>query len=173
MSVSEKLQVIERLRSGESRAKVASDFNIGRTTVFDILQSEEKILKSASVKLDSPNTSVSLFRKKACVDLDILENELHKWYMDKSSDGVILSGQALSRKSQELSTKLGIAEFEPTRGWLQRFKKKFDIVTKRSGDDVQIAPKCSISSDPCHGTKDDNFVQFKSQKRKFIKMKLK
>lgn len=129
LTMNEKLQIVNRLEAGETITKLAKEFGIGVSTVGDMKRNAEKI-KKFSVTLDKATTSDSAKSRKTMKTADDqeLDNVLFRWFIQKRSEGVPLSGPMIKEKALILNSKLGGSEdFKASSGWLEKFKHRHGI----------------------------------------------
>lgn len=126
LTIESKIKIIERFQCGEKIAKLADEYEVGNTTVRDIIKNREKILQFAS----TADSSSGLNKRKAMKEstFSSLDSCLFEWFQQKRAEGVPISGVILSQQAQIFHKKLGLTEeFVASRGWLSRFKTRHGI----------------------------------------------
>lgn len=126
LTVEEKLRIIDRLERGENVAKLAEEYNIGRTTIRDILGKKDGYLNFA-LNSDSYN---SVYKRKTLkksmnhgLDMAVFE-----WFQQKRANGEPVTKQMLIENAQRLHKELGFTEpFAGSEGWVHGFKGRHGI----------------------------------------------
>ncbi|KAH7953954.1 hypothetical protein HPB49_014541 [Dermacentor silvarum] len=128
-----KLEAIQRVGNGE-KSSVAEAFGIPRSTLSTLLKNKGNIKAKAE---KSQHSGARRVRKAAFEDV---EKALHEWFIDARARNIPISGPILQQKAQNFAFILGAENFSASRGWLQRFKTRFDIAGKtlRMGQDLKI-----------------------------------
>ena len=80
MSLEAKLEIINRLKKGESQSSLASEYRIGKSTVGDFKKNEEKIREFATT-MESLDVSTKKFKVMRLADNDTLDHYL--WFIQK------------------------------------------------------------------------------------------
>ena len=123
-----KLSVIEAINKGEKKVDVARKFNVTKGMITKWARAEDE-LKKARVE------NVSLTRKRKREEtLPDLEQELFDWFVLKREQKVEISGDILIEKAKFLANEFyGDSEIanQFSRGWLQKFQKRYNISYKR------------------------------------------
>ena len=126
LTIETKLKILNRLEKGESGSLLASEFNVGKSTISDIKRNRENILQFAS-KLDSEDGSKKRKTMREANDSS-LEQAVHMWFVQRHSKGEPISGPLLCEKALELNKKLGgSSDFKASTGWLKNFKSRHGI----------------------------------------------
>ncbi|GBM72300.1 Jerky -like [Araneus ventricosus] len=74
-----------------------------------------------------------------CANDEKLDNFLYKWFIEKSSEGVPISGIMIQQKAPKFNSKLGGSkEFQASSGWLEKFKnRQLSIVGEKLSSDIE------------------------------------
>ena len=130
VSLETKLEILNRLDKGESQAKLAGEYGIAKSTVFDIKNNKDKIRNFVG-------TMDSLAMSKECkvmrlADDEQLDRALFIWFMQKRSQDFPVSGAILSEKAATLHAQIHAGEetvppFKASRGWLYCFCNRHGI----------------------------------------------
>ena len=121
----QKYEVVTVLEQGEKAADLARKYNIKANTISDWKKSAEKI------KADFESGHFGGSRKKMrLAKFEDLEESLLKWFKNARSSNIPLNGPLIMAKAEELAKKLGYTDWRASSGWLDRFKKRHDIVFK-------------------------------------------
>ncbi|GAB6028970.1 hypothetical protein CHUAL_014148 [Chamberlinius hualienensis] len=100
----------------------AHKFNIGKTAGFGILKRKEEYLKHYALNVDSSRRRMRRNSKFHEVNLCTW-----KWFTLARSRHLNVSGPRLQEKALKFSNKLGIENFKASNGWLESFKKCYNI----------------------------------------------
>lgn len=117
-----KLEVIACLEKGEKQIDVCRKLGLAGSTVRGIWSSKEKI-KSTYCSYDN-NKESKRMRTTKHEDLD---QALLKWFKEQRSSDTPLSGHIMLTKAQQLAELMNL-DFECSSGWIDRFKKRHNIV---------------------------------------------
>lgn len=126
LSLSDKIDIINLSKKGQSGRSLADTYGVGTSTISDIKINAESILKNKS-KIVGEDGSIS---RKAMKNPNnqLLEEALYSWFLQKRSTGQPISGPLVCEKALELNEKLGGDEsFLASNGRLDRFKKRHGI----------------------------------------------
>lgn len=127
LSLETKVEIIKRIKNGERQVDLAMEYNVGRSTLSFIMKNAEKflgILKNGKFHPES--------KRLRGAQREDVEAALYEWYRQASHIGMAISGPILCRKARDFAAKLGYQEFKATHGWLDRFKRRKNIVLGRS-----------------------------------------
>lgn len=123
LDLSQKLEVINRLKNGEKVTSVASYYGIGRSTVKDIQKQADKIQNHVA-KMDKIVERKTMKRARN----ERLDNAMFEWYIKKRNEGFPLTRSVMIEKAMELNRMLGgDVSFKGSFGWLDRFKYRHGI----------------------------------------------
>lgn len=126
LTLESKVEVIERFDKGETVSSLVKIFNLGDSTIRDIIKSRNKLLEFTRSN-DSP---VGLINRKTMKTAKYknLDDEMTKWYLNKRADGYSVNGPMCLAKAQEFHKLLSIkGPFNASSGWLHRFKNRHGI----------------------------------------------
>lgn len=141
-----KIEMLDRLRGGESFASISRSFNVNESTVRSIKKSEEKIRNSAA----STSLSSKIVRDQA---IEKMEVALSLWIEDRNQKRVPLSGPLIREKAKRLYAHFKEPGDEPTdgkfqasEGWFNKFKMRqllhnIKIVGEAASADVAAATR--------------------------------
>lgn len=90
-----KIEMLDRLRLGESFASISRSFNVNESTVRSIKKSEDKIRSSVA----STSLSAKIVRDPA---IEKMEVALSLWIEDRNQKRVPLSGPLIREKAKRL-----------------------------------------------------------------------
>ncbi|XP_050304313.1 jerky protein homolog-like [Anthonomus grandis grandis] len=144
LTIEQKMEILKQSENNISVAILAKTYNIGKQTVRDIVKKKSQlqsfVAKADSAKAISDGKSLkgSTFRE--------LDDAMTKWFLQKRSVGVPISGPMCTRQAEKFHKQLKIkGNFSASSGWLYRFKKRHGIRElavqgkKLSANDVAMA----------------------------------
>ena len=124
LSIEQKLEICQRLRSGGSITAFSKEIDIGKSTICDIKRNKEK-LTSFAAKMDSTEGSIKRKMMELASDTK-LDDALYLWFAQKRSQGVPISGPILMAKALE-KVNPGDDKFKASSGWLKNFQSRHGI----------------------------------------------
>ncbi|XP_055904281.1 tigger transposable element-derived protein 6-like [Eupeodes corollae] len=124
LSVKDKLKILKLLDDGETRKNIYSKFNCSAPTVSRIIKQKDTILKVAA-----QNQNLLRKRQRTGAQKQV-DKSLSIWFKDMRSKNAIITGPMLMDKAKSFSLMLDV-DFEPTNGWLDRWKKRENIQFKK------------------------------------------
>ncbi|GBN08648.1 hypothetical protein AVEN_20923-1 [Araneus ventricosus] len=101
-TVEQKFQIVNRIEAGETLAKLSKEFGV--STVGDMRRDSEKIKKFYAA---SNGKSAKLQKTMKCTNGEELDNVLYKWFIQKRSEGVRISGMMIQQQALNFNSKLG------------------------------------------------------------------
>lgn len=126
LTLAEKMSLIQKHEKGANISSLALCYGIGVQTVRDIIKNRLKletfVLSSDTLKASDTRKSMkeSTFKK--------LDEQMIKWFLQKRSEGIPISGPMCVAQAQSFHKMLGISEpFNASSGWLYRFKRRHGI----------------------------------------------
>lgn len=136
LTLSDKYGIILRLDQGESSSALCREFNIGRSTLYDIKTNRAEIEKFVT----SP--SYVLFDRKTLKkgDYPEVEEALYSWYAEEKNR-IQITGDLLKEKGKYFFSMIHKRDdFQASEGWLDKFKKRFGIRLSATVDSRQPIP---------------------------------
>ncbi|KAI9293102.1 hypothetical protein K502DRAFT_325492 [Neoconidiobolus thromboides FSU 785] len=130
LSMAQRLEIVNLgEQHGLSHQEIATQFNVGRSTVTKILLNKEKI------KRISKGVSNDLRKRIRTSEFDELERRLAVWCTKDAiiNDKGILEltsehdSSKIEEKAQELAVELKLSNFSPNSRWLVKFRRKFKL----------------------------------------------
>ena len=89
LTIEQKLDILKKLDQGSTISSIASEFGVGKSTVFDIKNSREKIIKFAGeAQNDSSLKSRCIVRR---ADDDAHDRAIHHWFIQEEAFSIGLS----------------------------------------------------------------------------------
>jgi DDE superfamily endonuclease/CENP-B N-terminal DNA-binding domain/Tc5 transposase DNA-binding domain len=122
LTIEKKIEIIQRHEGGVSQKTLAQEYNVGRTTISDILKRKYKFLKFMVMNADKTENLKRRRTLRRTVH-KVLEDKLFEWYTELRENGQFVSGPMVANKARELHKELGYTDnFTASNGWLDRFK---------------------------------------------------
>ena len=138
LTLKEKCQLIDVAKKNphlSSRA-LAEKFRCGKMQVTKILSKKESLVEQYESNVSRDCVLLSK-RARPCEFSEINEN-LYKWYSLATTRNIYPAGPQLCEKARQIAAKLGCDNFKASNGWLDRWKKRYDIhkmkINGESGD---------------------------------------
>lgn len=134
LTLEDKCKIIKRLDSGESLGKLASEYGVGKSTVFDIKSKRDKIISHCSRTECGPGKRQTL---RTAENVDV-EQALYTWIVQQRAKNNMLSGDIIAEKARHFYREMiGNDNFQASSGWVWNFKKRFGIrVLSLTGEKV-------------------------------------
>lgn len=127
LGFNQKLEIIKRLKKGETATNIAQIYGVGRTTVNDIKRDAEKIEQHVS-QMQSNDGDVRSRKTMKSAKYEQLDNVMYQWFIQARSQGIPLSGPIITTKAGEMNKKLDSdPNFKASTGWLDKFKFRHGI----------------------------------------------
>lgn len=132
LTLESKLKVINELESSGSQnfAETARKYGISRSAVSRLWKNREQVKKDGQ-ECRNPSRK----RKRAVKEEDV-ESALKIWLEQKNEQHARINAPLLKEKARQLASQMG-HEFEPTEGWLNRFKHRNGLSFKREHGEKQ------------------------------------
>ena len=125
LSIADKIKILDTAKSSEKpKNEVAKIFNIPFSTLSTVLKNESKIREQFS------NGDFNRKRKRN-VEFPDLEQAVITWFTQCRDNKINLSGVILRQKAEEFAKALGYNDFRASSGWLEKFKRRHDIVFRK------------------------------------------
>lgn len=137
LSLSEKVKILDKLKSGSSAASLASEYGLNESTVRYIKKAEDKI--RSSVQASAKPTLKAAYVSRRNPYLEKMEKMLSVWIEDQTQKNAPLSGTLIRAKAasifEDLKDSVPLATtskepeltFQASRGWFDNFKKRFNL----------------------------------------------
>ena len=137
LSLEKKVEVIKHSQKnpGTSVRALGEIFGCGKTQIGHILKNKESLLSLYQANTSGSRVHTSKSRTSEYVEVN---DALYKWFMLACSKNVYPGGPELTEKAKEIAEKLGKPDFKGSRGWLDRWKKRYNVkqlkICGESGD---------------------------------------
>ena len=155
LTLKEKVEVIHMSQKSlkPSLREFGEAFSCGKTQISYILKAKDSVM---SLYEANRSDDLQLTRKRARTsEYADVNDTLYQWYLLACSKNIYPAGPQLSEKAKEIAATLGKPDFKASNGWLDKWKKRFNITQKsvvgESGDvnpetvpswNVEIARDC-------------------------------
>ena len=97
LSILQKFEICNRARNGWTYSQISADYGIGKSTVFNIIKSEDE-LKTFQSQLQNEDCA-----KKCCIvktaDFPDVDKAVFLWFVRERAAGVPVSGPGLMAKA--------------------------------------------------------------------------
>lgn len=146
LSLKKKVEVIQTAKKnpGTGVRKLAGLFDCGRTQISSILKNSASILELYKENIDNESVR-SRKRVRSCEFADINE-ALYEWYKLACSKNIYPCGPQLCEKAKQIAEHLGKPAFKGSNGWLDRWKKRYNIkYVKINGESGDVSG-CTVES---------------------------
>ncbi|GBM80190.1 Tigger transposable element-derived protein 4 [Araneus ventricosus] len=132
--IEDKVQFIRKLQNGENQSAIYKEFPLSKSTVATIWKNRDCIISAYEKNI---NGCKRLRKAKK----ENVEEALFKWFTLQRSRNLPVTGAILQAKANEFAELFEEKSFVCSNGWLDRFKKRYNI---RSGKVVgEAANVCS------------------------------
>ena len=133
-----KVEVIQTVQKspGIKLRVLAEMFHCGKTQIAQILKTKESLLSEYAVAGGRSPNQVS--RVSGYVDVN---NALLEWYTLACSKKLRPRGTQLTDKAKQIAACLGKRDFKGSNGWLDKWKKRYDIklsVVSEESSETQV-----------------------------------
>lgn len=124
LTIKEKSDILDRLNRNESLSRLAREYGVGRSTIYDIKKNNEKIKTFVSTSDCGPGKRQTL--KKAAYPK--VEEALYMWFLQKRNRHATITGPMLAMKATFFYRKImKKKDFVASKGWLESFKSRHGI----------------------------------------------
>ena len=99
----------------------AEKFDSGKSQIQSILAKRTEILDEYSANKNA------LSKPARASQTQNIDEAMYEWYQRARIKNIPVTGPMLQEKAKRASEELGDSEFTASNGWLDRFKKRFNI----------------------------------------------
>jgi len=134
---------VEVIKAAESNPKLgvkklAELYDCGKTQISCILKEKKSILELYEANMASENVQ-SRKRTRTC-EYSYINEALHEWYLLACSKNIYPVGSQLCEKAKQIAEHLQKPEFKASNGWLDRWKKRYNIKhVKTNGESGEVS----------------------------------
>lgn len=127
LTLQKKYEVLEMVKKNPlmSVCKLAGLFACGKSQIASIIKNKELILELYESNL--PSETICSRKRSPTSEFADVNEALHKWYLLAASRNIYPVGSQLSGKAKEIAKHLGIPNFKVSNGWLDRWKKRYNV----------------------------------------------
>ena len=112
------------MEDGKTKSQVAAKYGVPKNTLSTWLKIKDNILKATK---KGSNSKGQPLREGTFANLDQV---MFKWLLVVRSRDVAVSALVLKTKAIEFAEKMNIENFKASDGWLDRWKKQFNVSFK-------------------------------------------
>ncbi|KFM65707.1 Src kinase-associated phosphoprotein 2, partial [Stegodyphus mimosarum] len=105
LTMKDKVNIINRLKKGETGAKLADEYKVGTSTISNIKQNSESILEYASILYNENDDSPRKMMRGA--KNEQVDRAVYAWFLEARSQGQPISGPIICEKALMLNEKMG------------------------------------------------------------------
>ncbi|CAG9804788.1 unnamed protein product [Chironomus riparius] len=120
LRLDQKMQILDEVSAGKSISDVTTDFNISKSTVFDIIKKEKVIRQQSS-------NHENVLKRKVIKQKPQIDKQLVTWCLDQE---IFPNYISITNKALELFESMGIKDFNPT-GWTEKFLERNPELSKK------------------------------------------
>ena len=139
-TIQEKLDIITRIRKGETQSKVSRETSVPESTLRGWLKDEVKLREFVHTVEESDGLRRKKARVASCVALD---TAVLNWFIKERQTGLPISGPVLKAQAEKFDKSINgpDSEFSASQGWLWRWQKRHRVSQmkivgeKRSADE--------------------------------------
>ena len=123
LSLDAKVKVIRLNEKGESARRIATELDVGKTQIGNILKMKDSILKEWEA---GSNGERKVLHARRALYSD-LNDKVYEWCCAVRAKNTPLTGKMLQEKASILSLEMGYDDFTASNGWLHRFQTRHNI----------------------------------------------
>lgn len=124
LTIEVKSVILNRLESGESSAKLAREYNIGKSTISDLKIKKNQIVDFLASTLKGSGKRQTL----KCSDNPAVESAIYTWFIQEKNRNTPLNGDIICEKAKFFYKQITQKDdFKASVGWLDKFKKRHGI----------------------------------------------
>ncbi|XP_074155636.1 ATP-dependent (S)-NAD(P)H-hydrate dehydratase isoform X1 [Sminthopsis crassicaudata] len=146
MSLKEKVELLDMLRSGKTAAAVCRCYCINESMVKQIKKNEKEI--RAAIAAATP-TNAKHLHKPRDPHLSQVESATFFWVQDCYKKGIPVDSGTIRAKAKALynflkkkeGEKFPCTDFQASKGWFENFKKKFSLCNVKEKEKAALAPQ--------------------------------
>lgn len=135
LSLEKKVEVIKYVRKnpGISSRSLSEIFQCGKTQIAHILKEKESLLSMYESSASGKRVHVS----KRVSEFAEVNIALYEWYSLACSKNIYPGGTQLTEKAKDIAKRLGKSDFKGSRGWLDKWKKRYNVKRLSTNEDVR------------------------------------
>lgn len=133
LTLRQKYDIVKMLDQKFSQKEISIKYECSQPVVSKISKTREEIRTQFESSVNPDRK-----RQRTGKDEDV-ENALSQWFTNARSRDIPLSGAVLTEKAKDLAKHLNKDEFQPSSGWLSRWKGRNSIVYKKMHGEMKDA----------------------------------
>ena len=154
LSFYEQLELIDDVKVKKLKlAAAAKKYGIGYSTAAKILKKEDDLRSCMQM-----NGNINRKRKRQSVHKDVNE-ALTQWFTQACAHGAIINDHVIRQKASQLAVNLEV-DFEPSNGWLMRWKQANNVSFKKFHGRSTSADHENDKVSPPSGMEQTDFDKF-------------
>ena len=147
LTIEDKLKVCDLVKNGRSMTSAAAEFNVGKSTVHDIVKNQAKLQTFLTEIQDGDCIKKRRIVRRA--NLEALDKAVYLWFVQQRCKGTPISGPLLMGKALQLHPLVYPDDPDPTSfkagtGWLKRFKDRHGVRALSVQGESQSAATASV-----------------------------
>lgn len=128
-SLSEKLDILREFdKNVGPQNALAERLKISTSTLATIVKQRAEIEKASA---ECGGKSSKIRKSMKVTPLSVFESDLVEWFNIVRAKKIAISGPMIKEKALQLAEKHNLKDFSASNGWIDRFKKRYDIVQKK------------------------------------------
>lgn len=128
-SLSEKLNILREFDKNVGPQNVLAErLKISTSTLATIVKQRAEIEKASS---ECGEKSSKIRKSVKATPFSLLESDLVEWFNIVRAKNIAISGPLIKEKALQLAEKHNVKDFSASNGWIDRFKKRYDVVQKK------------------------------------------
>ena len=141
-TASEKVQVIEYKKENPNASvwAIAGKFDCGKSQIQSILVKRIEILEDYSANKNAHS------KRGRASPLKSVDEAMYEWYQKARTKNIPVTGPMLQEKAKWASEELSDPTFKASNGWLDRFKKWYNITSKVISGEAGGVSKETVTS---------------------------
>ena len=108
LTIFQKVEILKKLQHGSSVKMIQEEYNVGKSTIYDLGSDKEKILQYAA-ECESANLMKNIKTMKPA-KFEELDRVLYEWFKQRRSEGIPISGFILREKATEFHQTMALEE---------------------------------------------------------------
>nr|XP_034186984.1 jerky protein homolog-like [Osmia lignaria] len=138
ITLGKRLEILQKLDNGANLRELAAEYGINKRTMQRYRKNAASIRKLSESSID-----MGMKRRRASLHEDV-STRLHAWIIERRASGETLTDSMLQEKAKQLHEEIGGSSyFAASRGWLWRFKKRYNLrsvgIHKEKPDENELA----------------------------------
>ena len=124
-TIVEKYKILKEIEKGKSCAAVSRKHSIPKQTLSGWMKEKSKIYDA--VEKNATSTKKQRMRGAKSDDID---KACYQWLISARHNNLPVNGTILKDKALYFGKELGLEEFQASDGWLDRWKKRYNVSFK-------------------------------------------